>query len=124
MSEPTDNFPAPQEPSRERPPGWLEVTSMDMDAQGVERRPDGKVVLRVRERKILAKRYPILGWPIIRGVVNFVYQLYDGMKTLTASAEIAGGGDAYPVGVRDLARRMAEDCEMKVQTLEAIAARA
>ena len=40
------------------------------------------------------------------------------------SAEIAGGGDAYPVGVRDLARRMAEDCEMKVQTLEAIASRA
>lgn len=39
------------------------------------------------------------------------------------SAEIAGGGDAYPVGVRDLARRMAEDCEMKVQTLEAIASR-
>ncbi|AVS86672.1 23S rRNA (uracil(1939)-C(5))-methyltransferase RlmD [Paracidovorax avenae] len=26
------------------PPGWLEVTSMDMDAQGVARRPDGKVV--------------------------------------------------------------------------------
>ena len=44
MSEPTDNFPAPQEPSRELPPGWLEVTSMDMDAQGVARRPDGKVV--------------------------------------------------------------------------------
>ena len=55
------------------------------------RRPDGKVVLRVRERRILSKKYPILGWPIIRGVVNFVYQLYDGMKTLTASAEIAGG---------------------------------
>ena len=44
MSEPTDNFPAPQEPSRDLPPGWLEVTSMDMDAQGVARRPDGKVV--------------------------------------------------------------------------------
>ncbi len=26
------------------PPGWLEVTSMDMDAQGVARKPDGKVV--------------------------------------------------------------------------------
>ncbi|QIL79218.1 23S rRNA (uracil(1939)-C(5))-methyltransferase RlmD [Diaphorobacter sp. HDW4A] len=26
------------------PPGWLEVTSMDMDAQGIARRPDGKVV--------------------------------------------------------------------------------
>ena len=40
------------------------------------------------------------------------------------SAEIADGGEAYPVGVRDIARRMAEDCEMKVQTLEAIASRA
>lgn len=40
------------------------------------------------------------------------------------SAEIADGGDAYPAGVRDLARRLAEDCEAKVQTLEAIASRA
>jgi hypothetical protein len=40
------------------------------------------------------------------------------------SAEIADGGDAYPAGIRELARRMAEDCEMKVQTLEAISARA
>lgn len=40
------------------------------------------------------------------------------------SAEIAEGGEAYPAGVRELARRMAEDCESKVQTLEAIAARA
>ncbi|MBS0507831.1 MAG: 23S rRNA (uracil(1939)-C(5))-methyltransferase RlmD [Proteobacteria bacterium] len=44
MSEPTDNFPPPQAPARDLPPGWLEVTSMDMDAQGVARRPDGKVV--------------------------------------------------------------------------------
>ncbi|RYF54408.1 MAG: 23S rRNA (uracil(1939)-C(5))-methyltransferase, partial [Comamonadaceae bacterium] len=28
----------------ELPAGWLEVTSMDMDAQGVARKPDGKVV--------------------------------------------------------------------------------
>ncbi|WP_313076982.1 23S rRNA (uracil(1939)-C(5))-methyltransferase RlmD [Melaminivora sp.] len=31
-------------PARELPAGWLEVTSMDLDAQGVARRPDGKVV--------------------------------------------------------------------------------
>ncbi|WP_404302727.1 23S rRNA (uracil(1939)-C(5))-methyltransferase RlmD [Alicycliphilus denitrificans] len=43
MSEPTD-IPLPPEPSRDLPPGWLEVTSMDMDAQGVARKPDGKVV--------------------------------------------------------------------------------
>ncbi|HEX3364939.1 hypothetical protein [Phenylobacterium sp.] len=41
----------------------------------------------------------------------------------TMAAEIAEGGDAYPAGVRDLARRFVEDCEAKVQTLEAITAR-
>ncbi len=40
------------------------------------------------------------------------------------AAEIAQGGDAYPAGVRDLARRFAEDAEARVQTLEAITARA
>jgi imidazolonepropionase-like amidohydrolase len=36
------------------------------------------------------------------------------------AAEIAGGGDAYPAGVRDLARRFADECEARAQTLEAI----
>lgn len=40
------------------------------------------------------------------------------------SAEIADGGDAYPAGVREVARRLVEDCEAKVQTLEAIVSRA
>ena len=31
-------------PATELPPGWLEVVSMDMDAQGVARKSDGKVV--------------------------------------------------------------------------------
>lgn len=39
------------------------------------------------------------------------------------AAEIAEGGDAYPPGVRDLARRFVDDCEARVQTLEAISAR-
>ena len=39
------------------------------------------------------------------------------------AAEIAEGGEAYPPGVRDIARRMAEDCDSRVQTLEAIVAR-
>ena len=40
------------------------------------------------------------------------------------AAEIADGGDAYPAGVRDLARRYVDDCAARVQTLEAITARA
>ena len=39
------------------------------------------------------------------------------------AAEIAEGGDAYPPGIRDLARRFVEDADMRVQTLEAISAR-
>jgi hypothetical protein len=39
------------------------------------------------------------------------------------AAEIAEGGEAYPPGIRDLARRMVDDCESRVQTLEAIVSR-
>ena len=39
------------------------------------------------------------------------------------SAEIAEGGDIYPPGVRDIARRLVDDCELKIQTLEAIVSR-
>ncbi|WP_313078816.1 23S rRNA (uracil(1939)-C(5))-methyltransferase RlmD [Pulveribacter sp.] len=48
MSAPAENlsetptFPSTDIPTL--PPGWLEVDSMDLDAQGVARRPDGKVV--------------------------------------------------------------------------------
>lgn len=55
----------------------------------------------------------------------------DHVKSLTLAmvelealaAEIAEGGDAYAPGVRDLSRRLAEDLESKVQTLEAIISR-
>lgn len=55
----------------------------------------------------------------------------DHVKALSAAmisleelaAEIADGGDAYSPGVRDLARRLAEDLDSRAQTLEAIAAR-
>ena len=45
------------------------------------------------------------------------------MSVEQMAAEIAEGGEAYPPGVRDLARRMVEDCELRVQTLEAIVSR-
>ena len=55
----------------------------------------------------------------------------DHIKALTAqivaveqmAAEIAEGGEAYPPGVRDIARRLVEDMDSRVQTLEAISAR-
>jgi hypothetical protein len=39
------------------------------------------------------------------------------------AAEIADGGEAYPPGVRELARRFVEDIDARIQTLEAISAR-
>lgn len=55
----------------------------------------------------------------------------DHVKSLTTAmvdleqlaAEIAEGGDAYAPGVRDVARRLVEDLDSRVQTLEAIVAR-
>ena len=45
------------------------------------------------------------------------------IKTERMALEIADGGEAYPVGVRELCRRLVEDCEARVQTLEAIISR-
>lgn len=44
--------------------------------------------------------------------------------TQRLAAEIAEGGDAYPAGARDLCRRMVEDLDSRVQTLEVIVAKA
>ena len=39
------------------------------------------------------------------------------------AAEIADGGEAYSPGIRDIARRLAEDLDSRAQTVEAISAR-
>jgi hypothetical protein len=39
------------------------------------------------------------------------------------SAEVAAGGEAYPVGVREIARRLAEELGGKLQTLSTLAGR-
>ena len=37
----------------------------------VVRKPDGELEVKTEERKLVKDKYPILGWPLIRGVVNF-----------------------------------------------------
>ncbi|MGE5500748.1 MAG: hypothetical protein ACM3W4_02350 [Ignavibacteriales bacterium] len=39
------------------------------------------------------------------------------------AAEVAEGGDAYPVGVREMARQLVTDCESRMLGLQAIVAR-
>lgn len=54
------------------------------------RKSNGKIVYRTKPTVKLSEKYPVLGWPILRGVVSFIMSLVSGMKTLTESAEMAG----------------------------------
>jgi len=52
----------------------------------VVRKPDGTLEPKVEDLKLIKDRYPILGWPLIRGVVNFGSSMVNGMRSLMYSA--------------------------------------
>ncbi|MFT9056142.1 MAG: DUF1385 domain-containing protein [Ethanoligenens sp.] len=54
------------------------------------RQLDGGIHVETWQNSSIRDRYPILGLPILRGIVNFVEMLYSGYKTLMTSAEISG----------------------------------
>ena len=65
----------------------------------VVRRPDGALEIQEKELKFVKDRHPILGWPLIRGVVNFCGSMYNGVTALMFSAEFfpeEGEGDEEP----------------------------
>ncbi|HWU12695.1 MAG TPA: hypothetical protein VN157_01670 [Caulobacter sp.] len=45
------------------------------------------------------------------------------LQTQRIAEEIANGGEAYPAGVRDLARRLGEDSVARSMTIESIVSR-
>jgi len=45
------------------------------------------LITKVEELKLIKDKYPILGWPLIRGVVNFGSSMANGMRALMFSAE-------------------------------------
>ncbi len=52
----------------------------------VVRSPEG-LVTKVEELKLIKDKYPILGWPLIRGSVNFLSSMVNGVKALMFSAD-------------------------------------
>ena len=52
----------------------------------VVRSPEG-LVTKVTERKFIKDKYPILGWPIIRGAATFLSSIITGVKALMFSAD-------------------------------------
>lgn len=53
------------------------------------RRPDGEVVIKRQELQPIARRCPILGWPLVRGSVALVEMLSIGISALMWSANQA-----------------------------------
>lgn len=53
----------------------------------VVRRSDGGLEIQEKELRFIKDRYPILGWPLIRGVINFADSMYNGVTALMYSAE-------------------------------------
>ena len=52
----------------------------------VVRSPEG-LVTKVEELTLIKDKYPILGWPIIRGAVTFLDSMVRGVKALMFSAD-------------------------------------
>ena len=52
----------------------------------VVRSPEG-LVTKVTERKFIKDKFPILGWPIIRGMATFLSSIVTGVKALMFSAD-------------------------------------
>ena len=52
----------------------------------VVRSPEG-LVTKVTERKFIKDKYPVLGWPVIRGAATFLSSIITGVKALMFSAD-------------------------------------
>ena len=53
----------------------------------VVRKPDGELAVRESQLKFIKDRYPVLGLPLVRGVVTFCASMVEGVKALMFSAE-------------------------------------
>lgn len=62
------------------------MRGVDRQAIVIRSQEEG-LVTKVEELKLIKEKYPVLGWPLIRGVVNFVDSMAKGMKALTYSAQ-------------------------------------
>ena len=52
----------------------------------VVRKPDGELEVKTEPRRTLKEKYPIVGVPFLRGVVNFCSSMYNGVTALMYSA--------------------------------------
>lgn len=71
------------------------------------RNPAGEIVVREDPLTGIARRFPFLKWPILRGSVALVEALVIGMRALTFSASEFAGEEEEPLGFKEMAISMA-----------------
>ncbi len=57
------------------------------------RQPDGEIIVDVNPSRSIREKYPVLKKPLLRGVIALFESLYDGIKALAYSAQVAGEED-------------------------------
>lgn len=55
--------------------------------QAIVVRTENGLVTKVEDIKLLKEKYPVVGWPFIRGAVNFISSMAAGVRALMFSAE-------------------------------------
>lgn len=78
------------------------------------RTPDKSIDIEYIKEKHIKDKIPFLGWPVLRGVVNFIESMILGYKTLMKSADKSGMTDLEEA--EELARKKAKE-EKKRQKL-------
>jgi len=66
------------------------------------RNEDGQIIIKQEQTQPWTKRHKILGLPLIRGAVSFVYSLCSGVKDLTWAASQAGETEDEQLTTRDM----------------------
>ncbi len=61
----------------------------------VVRDQDGQLVEKVEELRLIKDRYPILGWPLIRGTVNFLSSMVERGEGADVLGGLLPGGGAF-----------------------------
>ena len=62
------------------------IMMLGPEKQCVAVRDKDEIVVKTEPRKLIKEKYPILGWPLIRGIVNFGSSMVNGVKALMYSA--------------------------------------
>ena len=63
--------------------------------QAIVCRTEDGLVEKVEDLKWIKDRYPVLGWPFVRGIIVFLDSMIKGVKALTFSAELIPEDEEY-----------------------------